>query len=151
MNKLPLINTGGNVGSASWMIADQVFRFNKIVLLGMDYSYYIDTPISSTQYYDAIEKVTKDKIEMRKFYKKIVNPHMKKSFYTDHVYLWYRKNFFEMVDNTDSLSVRKNTPLAETDISISIIRLIKFLTFIFLGLSPVPLPLINISVSGSIA
>ena len=78
MNKLPLINTGGNVGSASWMIADQVFRFNKIVLLGMDYSYYIDTPISSTQYYDAIEKVTKDKIEMRKFYKKIVNPHMKK-------------------------------------------------------------------------
>ena len=52
MNKLPLINTGGNVGSASRMIADQVFRFNKIVLLGMDYSYYIDTPISSTQYYD---------------------------------------------------------------------------------------------------
>ena len=105
MNKLPLINTGGNVGSASWMIADQVFRFNKIVLLGMDYSYYIDTPISSTQYYDAIEKVTKDKIEMRKFYKKIVNPHMKKSFYTDHVYLWYRKNFFEMVDNTDSSTI----------------------------------------------
>ena len=105
MNKLPLINTGGNVASASWMIADQVFRFNKIVLLGMDYSYYIDTPISSTQYYDAIEKVTKDKIEMRKFYKKIVNPHMKKSFYTDHVYLLYRKNFFEMVDNTDSSTI----------------------------------------------
>ncbi len=105
MNKLPLINTGGNVGSASWMIADQVFGFENIVLLGMDYSYYIDTPISSTQYYDAIEKVTKDKIEMRKFYKKITNPHMKKTFYTDHVYLWYRKNFFEMIENTDSSTI----------------------------------------------
>ena len=43
LNKLPLINTGGNVGSASWMIADQVFKFKKIILLGMDYSYYFDT------------------------------------------------------------------------------------------------------------
>ena len=105
INKLPLINTGGNVGSASWMIADQVFGFENIVLLGMDYSYFMDTPISSTQYYDAIEKVAKDKIEIRKFYKKITNPHMKRTFYTDHVYLWYRKNFFEMIENTDSLTI----------------------------------------------
>ena len=62
MNKLPLINTGGNVGSTSWMIPDQVFEFENIVLLGMDYSYYIGT-ISSTQYYDAIEKVTKIKLK----------------------------------------------------------------------------------------
>ena len=29
LNKLPLINTGGNVGSASWMIADQVLIVRK--------------------------------------------------------------------------------------------------------------------------
>ena len=101
MNKLPLINTGGNVGSASWMIADQVFGFENIVLLGMDYSYYIDTPISSTQYYDAIEKVTKDKIEMRKFYKKITNPHMKKLF-IQIMFICGTEKIFEMIENTDS-------------------------------------------------
>ena len=30
---------------------------------------------------------------------------MKRTFYTDHVYLWYRKNFFEMIENTDSLTI----------------------------------------------
>ena len=105
INKLPLINTGGNVGSAAWMIADQVFGFEDIVLLGMDYAYYLDTPISNTQYFDAIEKIAKNKIELRKFYRKILNPHIKKSFYTDHVYLWYRKNFFEMINNTQSRTI----------------------------------------------
>ena len=105
LNKLPLVNTGGNVGSASWMIADQVFNFKNIVLLGMDYSYFFDTPLISTQYYDAIKKISDNEIEIRKFYKKIFNPFLKKNFYTDHVYLWYRNNFFEMIENTNSKTI----------------------------------------------
>ena len=105
LNKLPLINTGGNVGSASWMIADQVFKFKKIILLGMDYSYYFDTPLNSTQYYESIKKVSENEREVRKFYKKIYNPFLKKNFYTDYVYLWYRDNFFEMVRNTYSKTI----------------------------------------------
>tara|TARA_B100001248_G_C27390536_1_gene462132 strand:- start:1616 stop:2569 length:954 start_codon:yes stop_codon:yes gene_type:complete len=105
LNKLPLINTGGNVGSASWMIADQVFNSKKILLLGMDYSYYLNTPLRATQYYDAIDKITKSNKEKKKFYKTIYNPFVKKSFYTDHVYLWYKKILLEMIENTSSITV----------------------------------------------
>ena len=56
LNKLPLINGIGNVGSACWMMAESVFKFKKIVLIGMDCSYYIDTPIKATQYYDILIK-----------------------------------------------------------------------------------------------
>jgi hypothetical protein len=105
LNKLPLVNTGGNVGSAAWMIADQVYNFKKIVLIGMDFSYYLETPLASTQYYKVLDKITKSSNEKKKFYKKIYNPHTKGFFYTDYIYLWYRENFLEMISNTTSTTM----------------------------------------------
>ena len=34
------MNTGGNVGSAAWMMAENVFNCKNIALLGMDFGYY---------------------------------------------------------------------------------------------------------------
>jgi len=100
-NKLPLINSGGNTGSAAWMIADSVLGCKKIAMIGMDFSYYNDTKLNQTQYYDFLTKYYSKK-NIKYFFKKIYNPVTKSSFYTDHVYYWYRKCFFEMLSNTNS-------------------------------------------------
>ena len=103
-NKLPLINAGGNVGSAAWMIADSVICSKKIALLGMDFGYYPNTPYENTQYYDGVMKIAKKK-DLDIFYKKIYNPFLKKHFFTDHAYLWYRDCFLEMVRIASSKTV----------------------------------------------
>ena len=51
-------------------MAESVFNFRKIALIGMDNGYYIDTPIKATQYYDILTK-TFGKKNIKKFYKKI--------------------------------------------------------------------------------
>tara|TARA_Y100000590_G_C15630760_1_gene981111 strand:- start:380 stop:1414 length:1035 start_codon:yes stop_codon:yes gene_type:complete len=101
INKMPIINSGGNAGAAAWMFADSVLKVDKIALLGMDFSYYMDTPIKNTQYYDRISKLTK-KENIKSFFKKIYNPKEKKFFYSDYVYIWYKEIFLEMVNNTNT-------------------------------------------------
>jgi len=101
LNKLPLINSIGNVGSACWVIAESVFKFRRIVLIGMDCAYYIDTPIQATQYYDVLIQ-TFGKKNINKFYKKIYNKKLKKYFYTDHVYFWYKNLFINAVKSSSS-------------------------------------------------
>jgi len=103
-NKLPLINAGGNVGSAAWMIADSVICSKKIALLGMDFGYYLNTPYENTQYYDGVMKIAKKK-DLSIFYKKIYNPILKKYFFTDHAYLWYRDIFLEMLKIASSKTI----------------------------------------------
>jgi len=104
LNKLPLINSGGNVGSASWMIADSVINCKKIVMIGMDFSYYIDTKVQKTQYYGILKK-TFGKKYLNFFYKKIYNPIYKKYFFTDYVYDWYKNIFLEMISNSKTISI----------------------------------------------
>ena len=61
------------------MLAESLFNCKKIALLGMDYAYYLDTPIESTQYYDRLIKLT-NKDNLNKFYAKVYNPKLKNIF-----------------------------------------------------------------------
>ena len=76
INKLPIINTGGNVGSTAWMLAESLFGCKKIGMLGMDFAYYLDTPVESTQYYDRLIKFVDKKI-LKNFIQKLHNPKIK--------------------------------------------------------------------------
>lgn len=92
---VPCLNAGGNVGTAAWVIAHSVLNIKHIALLGMDFSYYKDTPYSRTQYYDrAIEIFSKDQLD--DFFIPVFNPYLKDKFYTDPAYFWYREVFLEM-------------------------------------------------------
>lgn len=104
LNKLPLINSGGNVGSACWMIADSVINCKKIGMIGMDFSYYIDTKFEQTQYYGILKKTFGLKY-LSFFYKKIYNPIYKKYFFTDYVYDWYKNIFLEMLSNSKTTTI----------------------------------------------
>ena len=101
--KLPIINSLGNVGSAAWVFAESVLGLKKIVLIGMDCSYYMDTPIKQTQYYDVLKKSFGLR-NVDKFYKKIFNPKLKKFFFTDHIYYWYRKIFMDHLKKSKSIT-----------------------------------------------
>ena len=101
MNGLPVVNAGGNVGTASWMMADAVLGLPDIALTGLDFSYYDGTPYLNTQYYkEAVALVGEDNLDA--LFVRFENPHVGACFYTDPAYLWYREVFLEMVKDSDA-------------------------------------------------
>lgn len=95
LNRLPLVNAGGNVGAACWMMASAVLGKKRVALTGMDFSYYGETPYRNTQYYhEAVRLVGEDNLDS--VYIHIHNLHTKSDFYTDPAYMWYREVFLQM-------------------------------------------------------
>jgi len=100
LNGLPCVNAGGNVGTACWVLAHAVLRKRRIGLVGMDFSYYAETPYFHTQYYKEILKlVGLDRLD--EVFVRIRNPYLDEEFYTDPAYLWYRDSFIEMAQEAD--------------------------------------------------
>lgn len=100
MNGLPCLNSGGNVGTACWVLAHAVFNKKKIGLVGMDFGYYSETPYSRTQYYKEILALVGPR-RLDEVYVRLRNPHLGRDFYTDPAYLWYRNGFLEMTERAD--------------------------------------------------
>jgi hypothetical protein len=99
-NNFPTINAGGNVGTASWMMADVLLEKKHVALTGVDFSYYDDTPYFNTQYYyEAVELVGEENLDA--LFVRIFNSFEGAWFYTDPAYLWYRECFLEMVQDAD--------------------------------------------------
>lgn len=95
MNGMPCINAGGNVGSASWMIAHAVLGKRAVALVGFDFSYYAETPHSRTQYYrEAIDLVGEENLDDVFIW--VHNPYLDQWFYTDPAYMWYRTALLDM-------------------------------------------------------
>ena len=67
----------------------------------MDFGYYLDTPLESTQYYNLLKKNFGIK-NLKFFYKKIYNKYTKTTYYTDHVYFWYMKIFLDALRESKS-------------------------------------------------
>jgi hypothetical protein len=95
-NKLPCINSGGNVGATTWMILDAVLEIKNIALTGFDFSYNNDSSFYNTQnYYSAVDLVGKN--NLNKFFIPVHNHILDEWYYTDPQYMYYKKIFLEMV------------------------------------------------------
>lgn len=102
-NGLPLVNCGGNVGTACWMIADAVLQRSHVAVAGMDFSYYAGTPYINTQYYrEALEIVGEEELDA--LFVRIFNPHVGAWFYTDPAYLWFRDVFLDLARDADCIT-----------------------------------------------
>jgi len=100
MNGMPCVNAGGNVGSASWMMADAVLGKRHVALTGVDFGYYHDTPYNKTQYFNEIvDLVGHERLD--DVFMWLVNPHLDKRYYTDPAYMWYRECLLQMVSESD--------------------------------------------------
>jgi hypothetical protein len=100
MNRLPTVNSGGNVGSAAWMMASAVLGKKHVALTGMDFSYYDGTPYRNTQYYNEMVDLVGEE-NLGALYMRIYNPHTESWFFTDPAYRWYRETFLEMAADAD--------------------------------------------------
>lgn len=99
-NGLPCLNAGGNVGAAAWVIAHAVLEKKRIALVGMDMSYYDDTPYEKTQYYNEIVGLV-GQGRLDEVFVWIHNPYVGRDYFTDPAYLWYRDSFLEMAREAD--------------------------------------------------
>ncbi|MBI3543649.1 MAG: DUF115 domain-containing protein [Deltaproteobacteria bacterium] len=103
INKVPCINTGGNVGTASWVFATETLKLGKVAMVGMDFGYYGDTPYKQTQYYyEMVHRAggSEKTEDLDKFFFRYTNPVTGGEFYTDAPYAWYRKNFLELFERS---------------------------------------------------
>ena len=99
-NRMPCLNAGGNVGTACWMTAHAVLAKKHVAVVGMDFSYYDDTPYLSTQYYhDLVALVGEANLDS--VFVRIHNPYLQRWFYTDPAYMWYRNVFLDLVQDAD--------------------------------------------------
>jgi hypothetical protein len=105
LNGKPCINAGGNVGTACWVIAHAVLGKRKIGLLGMDLSYYADTSYRETQYYTELKDLLGE-LDLEQAFIHIENPYLKRRFFTDPAYYWYRMAFLEMAGDAAAEGIR---------------------------------------------
>lgn len=105
INKLPCVNTGGNVGSASWILATEILRIPRVALTGMDFGYYSDTPFNETQtYYELLSHLGTD-ANLEPYFPSYQFPVTQTSHFSDATYSWYRKNFFELFGKSKAHTV----------------------------------------------
>lgn len=86
---LPALNTGGTVGTASWVFAHQVLGSSSIAVVGMDFGYPIGTPLENTQEWN----LTGGDPDL---YPKHGD------YYTSPTYWWYRSNFLDLLYAADA-------------------------------------------------
>lgn len=90
---LPALNTGGTVGTASWVFAQHILRAARIAVVGMDFGYYLDTPLEKTQSWHMLKGDPEMYPRMRGFW----GEH-----FTDPTYYWYRQNFLDLLEAADA-------------------------------------------------
>ena len=95
MNRLPCMVSGGNVGAAAWVAANQILRKPEIAMVGMDFSYAPGTPIEKMQYFKELVELFGDLAHEAII--SVKNPHLNETWLTDPAYYWYRDSFLDLV------------------------------------------------------
>lgn len=90
---VPALTTGGTVGTAAWSFAHVVLGAGSVAVVGMDFGYYLDTPLEKTQSWHML----KGDPEMYPRLKGFWGEH-----YTDPTYYWYRQNFLDLLKAADA-------------------------------------------------
>jgi len=93
-NGLPCLNGGGNVGTASWVLAHAVLGKRRVGIIGMDFGYPPDTPYEKTQYYPELRDMLGERLG--EAFVHFENPVLGEKWFTDPAYCWFRDVFLEM-------------------------------------------------------
>lgn len=94
---IPCLNTGGNVGTASWVFAVSRLKIPRVGLVGMDLGYYRDTPYRETQTYDVLREHQGGDEGLEAYFTEFTFPLTQEIYYADVTYYWYRSNFLELL------------------------------------------------------
>lgn len=124
---LPCLNTGGTVGTASWVFANVTLNIPKIAMVGMDLGYYPETPIEKTQTYYELVKHADSLDGIEKYFLKTKSAFGDEEYFTDPTYRWYFKNFTELLDKSNRISYNCTEGGVLTHEKVSCIPLREFL------------------------
>ncbi len=102
INRLPCLNTGGTVGTAAWVFVHSVLKISEIALVGMDLGYYSDLPKEKTQTFYELHHHMEEGDSIESLFVHFEFPLTKEKFYTDPTYFWYRRNFLELLTQSNS-------------------------------------------------
>lgn len=94
---VPAINSGGNAGACSWIMAMEVFFRSPIAFIGIDFGYPEETKLEDTHYFSSAMRIAKNDVKLiREAYKEFYHPIFKTKAYVDMVFYHYRQAMIEM-------------------------------------------------------
>jgi len=95
------LQTGGNVGSNSWVFSWAILGRSPTVLIGVDFGYPASTSIEETQHYQHLLKCYNNDVErVKNDHKIIYNKDFDCDVLLDPIYDFYREGFCNMVIHT---------------------------------------------------
>jgi len=95
---LPAIQTGGNVGTSSWVFAWSVLKSKTVCLLGLDQGYLEETDIESIDYHKFPKEIFENKDIFEKAFPLIYNPEFDCKCRQDPIFQYYSNAFKEFID-----------------------------------------------------
>lgn len=98
-NRIPCMVTGGNVGTAAWIIAHAVIRKKHVALVGMDLGYAPGTPLINTQYYYELVELLGDRAPESFIH--TYNPYLDQTWFADPAFHWYKQIFLDLAKDAD--------------------------------------------------
>ncbi len=106
LHRLPGIQTGGNVGSASWFISWQILKCSTIALIGINHAWEEtdswDTIIYHGTNREISEGVDKDSPAFKKLFKKVHNPDFNCNCIVDPLFQFYSEALKEFISRSPS-------------------------------------------------
>ncbi len=92
------INSGGNVGTTSYIITALIFGCRPIGLMGLEFAWSDETPYNDTQYFKELQRVIgfRHPERISKFFKRIQNRRDGRTYIADPVYYSYMLMFREI-------------------------------------------------------
>lgn len=101
LHRLPGIQTGGNVGTASWFISWQILKCSTVALIGINHGWEEDDSWETIIYHnnknEISEGVDRDSPSFKKLYKKIHNPDFKCNCILDPLFQFYSEALKEFI------------------------------------------------------
>jgi len=95
------LQTGGNVGTNSWVLSWAILGCSPISLIGLDFGYPATTTIEETQHYEHLLKCFNNNVEKVKNEHKIIyNKDFDCDVLIDPIYDYYREGFCNLVTHT---------------------------------------------------
>ena len=100
---LPAIQTGGNVGTASWFVSWQILKRSVVGLIGINHSWDEDDPWELiTSHCKIKDEIDKNSAAFRKLFPKIYNPEFNCNCILDPLFLYYSNAFKEFISRSPS-------------------------------------------------
>ncbi|WP_428326221.1 6-hydroxymethylpterin diphosphokinase MptE-like protein [Nitrosopumilus sp.] len=104
----PALQTGGNVGTTSWILAWTILKSKKVCLIGLDQGYPVNTPLEQLEHYNLPDSVDKQSISFKKAYPIVYNPEFNCECRQTPLYQYYCNAFKEFIEKTSDRVVTIN-------------------------------------------